>query len=81
MPGGLKPSVREELLRHGIRPEDGEDEAALRERLNDAYLREVRQLRERQRRGEIPKKEYARHVEALRDRFPLLGLPLQLWHE
>lgn len=77
----LKASVVEELARHGIRPAMGDDAAALRERLNDVYLEEVRSLRERQRRGEIPRKEYARHVEALRDRFPLLGLPLNLWGE
>ena len=81
MRGGLKPSVLEELLRHGIHPGDGEDEATVRERLNDVYLVEVRELRERQRRGEIPKRDYARHVEALRERFPLLGLPLHLWRE
>jgi hypothetical protein len=73
--------VLEELARHGIRPEDGEDAASVRERLNDAYLVEVRALRERRKKGEIPLQDYARHVEALRDRFPLLGLPLHLWGE
>jgi hypothetical protein len=42
---------------------------------------EVRLLRERQVRGEIPLKEYAGHVAALKSRFPLLGLPLDLWDE
>jgi hypothetical protein len=77
----LKPSVLEELARHGIQPAEGEDAATLRERLNDAYLEEIRQLRARQQSGEIPLQDYARHVEALRARFPLLGLPLHLWGE
>jgi hypothetical protein len=53
----------------------------MRERLNDAYLADVRRLRERQRAGEIPLREYAGHVESLRGRYPLLGLPLSQWCE
>ncbi len=77
----LRSSVREELRRHGIpcRPED--TAATLRERLNDVYVAEVRRLRERQVRGEIPRREYAQHVAALKAQFPLLGLPLELWDE
>jgi hypothetical protein len=73
--------VREDLARHGVAfgPED--TPALLRERLNDVYLAEVRRLRERQQGGEIPMREYASHVAALRDRFRLLGLPLELWEE
>jgi hypothetical protein len=77
----LLPAVRAALLAHGIEPRAGEDAAALRERLNDAYLDEVRRLKERQRAGEIPLREYAAHVEALKQRFPLLGLPLDRWNE
>lgn len=75
----LRSAVREELRRHGIA---GEGSAAeLRERLNDAYLDEVRRLRERQRAGAIPLRDYASHVEALKRRYPLLGLPLDAWTE
>ena len=77
----LRPAVRAALLAHGIEPREDEDAAALRERLNDAYLGEVRRLKERQRAGEIPLRDYAAHVEALKQRFPLLGLPLDRWSE
>lgn len=77
----LRASVREELRRHGVAIGRDETAAVLRERLNDVYLSEVRELRDRQVRGEIPRREYAAHVAALRDRFPLLGLPLELWDE
>ena len=77
----LHARVREELERHGVAVSAGDTPAVLRERLNDLYLEEVRKLRERQRRGEIPLKQYAQHVAGLRDRFPLLGLPLERWDE
>jgi hypothetical protein len=38
-------------------------------------------LKARQRAGEIAKADYAAHVAALRDRFPLLGLPVDRWTE
>ena len=77
----LRPSVREDLERHGVTSGPGDTPATLRERLNDVYVSEVRRLRERQVRGEIPIREYAEHVAALKARFPLLGLPLELWDE
>jgi hypothetical protein len=77
----LRPAVAAELDRHGIARGPADSAATLRERLNEAYLVEVRLLRERQVRGEIPLREYAAHVAALRDRFPLLGLPLARWEE
>ena len=77
----LRSSVREDLERHGVTIGPRDTPATLRERLNDVYVGEVRRLRERQVRGEIPRSEYAQHVAALRARFPLLGLPLELWDE
>jgi hypothetical protein len=71
--------VLEELSRHGLQPQDGETPAALRERLNDRYLEDVRSLRTRQRSGEIALRDYASHVQALKDRYPILGLPLSAW--
>jgi hypothetical protein len=78
---GLRPAVREALAGHGLAIAPDDTPAILRERLNDVYLAEVRALRERQVKGEIPRREYAGHVAALRDRFPLLGLPLELWED
>lgn len=77
----LRPAVREELSRHGVATSAEDTPATLREKLNDVYVAEVRLLRERQVRGEIPLREYAAHVAALKARFPLLGLPLDLWDE
>ena len=77
----LTEAGRGALVGHGITPGADESAAELRVRLNERYLEEVRALRERQRAGEIPITDYARHVEALRRRFPLLGVPLELWEE
>ena len=78
---GLRSSVREDLERHGVTIGPQDTPATLRERLNDVYVGEVRRLRERQTRGEIPLSDYAQHVWALKARFRLLGLPLELWDE
>ncbi len=75
----LRASVVEQLRRHGIEPDA--PPAELHERLNELYLQEVRRLRERQRAGEIALRDYAFHVERLKRRYPLLGLPLQAWTE
>lgn len=77
----LLPGVLAELRRHGLEPGPDDGPSALRERLNDLYLVEVRRLRERQRAGEIPLRDYAGHVDALRRSFPLLELPLAAWTE
>ena len=78
---GLRSSVREDLERHGVTIGPQDTPGTLRERLNDVYVGEVRRLRERQVSGEIPLRDYAQHVWALKARFPLLGLPLELWDE
>jgi hypothetical protein len=75
----LRPQVRAALAAHGVEPRDDDTPASLKDRLNDAYLVEVRRLRDRQRQGEIPLGDYAAHAEALKESFVLLGLPLDLW--
>ena len=77
----LRAAVRAALAAHGIEAAGDEAPRALRERLNDVYLEEVRALKARQRSGEIPLREYAAHVDALKSRFPLLSLPLSSWEE
>jgi len=77
----LRPQVRAALLAHGVEPKGDDTAAALKERLNDVYLQEVRRLRERQRAGEVALRDYAAHAEALQQSFALLGLPLELWEE
>jgi hypothetical protein len=75
----LRPAVAADLARHGITPEPGDTPATLREKLNERYLEDVRRLRQRQRAGEIPLPQYAGHVRALQQSYPLLALPLALW--
>lgn len=77
----LRPKVRQALLAHGIEPAESDTVATLKERLNDAYLKEVRELKARQRAGEIPLRDYASQALALKQSFPLLGLPLEHWVE
>ena len=73
--------MAEALAGLGIVPASGDTPAILRERLNDRYLDEVRSLKRRQRAGEIPLREYARHVQALKERYPLLQLRPSEWVE
>lgn len=77
----LRAEVLADLSRRGLLPQPDDTAASLRERLNDLYLEDVRGLRERQRRGEIPLRDYAARVDELKRRYPLLGLPLELWTE
>ena len=77
----LRASVREALARHGVAVEASDSPAGLREQLNYLYLEEVRRLKARQRPGEIPLREYAAHAQALKERYSLLGLPLEMWTE
>ena len=75
----LRASVREALAAHGLAVAESDTPALLKERLNDLYLEEVRRLKARQRAGEIALRDYAAHAQALKERFPLLGLPLDHW--
>jgi hypothetical protein len=77
----LRPRIREALGEKGIEPRTDDTAESLKERLNDAYLVEVRRLRDRQRKGEIPLADYAARAEELKQSFALLGLPLHLWEE
>ena len=71
--------VLAELARHGINPDDQTPPELAKEYVNDLYLYEIRNLRKRMRAGLIEKHDYARHVEELRKRYPILSLPLALW--
>jgi hypothetical protein len=77
----LRPAVVEALASLGVAAAAGETPEQLRERLNERYLEEVRSLRQRQQSGEIPLRDYARHVQALKERYAVLGLPVSLWVE
>ena len=74
-----RPHVLKALKEHDITPLPDESPEQAKERLNDRYLSGVRNLKSRQLSGEIPLSDYARHAQALKESFPLLGLPLSLW--
>ena len=73
--------VLAELARHGINPDDRTPPDFAKEFVNDLYLYEIRDLRKRMRAGLIEKRDYARHVDELRKRYPILSLPVSLWTE
>ncbi len=74
-----RPEVLEELLLHGIRPGESTSPQLIRDYLSDIYRYEIRVLRARLLRGEIPKEEYSQHVIRLRTRYPLLSIPTRFW--
>lgn len=73
--------VLAELSRHGIIPREDTPPELAHDYVNDLYLYEIRALKSRLLAGLIPKSEYASHVESLRDRYPVLSLPVRLWLE
>jgi hypothetical protein len=79
--GRIRPKVQADLARHGISSEPADTPEVLRERLNDLYLEDVRRLKARQKAGEIPLEEYAAAAQRLKESYPLLGLPLEMWVE
>lgn len=74
-----RPEVLKALASHGVRPTPATRPELVREFVNDLYRFELRRLRARQVRGDVPKREYARHVVTLRRRYPLVSVPLQRW--
>jgi hypothetical protein len=73
------PRVLEELARHGLVPRPDTSPDRLRDAVRDLYKYEIRQLREALLAGRFAKADYAGQVVALRRRYPLLSLPLDLW--
>jgi hypothetical protein len=72
-------SVLEELSRHGVQPAGDTPPELLHSYLNDLYRYEIRALKSRLNAGLIPRNDYAAHVSRLRERYPLLSLPLRFW--
>jgi hypothetical protein len=73
--------VLSELARHGVIPREDTPPELIHAFVNNLYLFEIRVLKRRLKAGLIPKPEYARHVEQLRKRYPILSLPEHLWFE
>lgn len=81
MPFKYRQDVLSQLARHGIMPLDDTPPEFIREYINDLYIYEIRSLKASMRAGNIPKAEYAAHVERLRNRYPILSLPTRYWRE
>jgi hypothetical protein len=71
--------ILDELAGHGLRPGRSTPPHQLRDAVRDLYLYEIRRLRHQFLSGHIPKRDYAAHVVALRKRYWLLSIPVQLW--
>ena len=74
-----RPQVLEALAAHGVRPTATTRPELVHEFVSDLYRFELRRLRARQVRGEIPRQEYSSHVVALRRRYLLVSVPLRHW--
>jgi hypothetical protein len=73
------PVVLEELARHGLAPRATTAPQRLRDAVLDLYKYEIKVLRGRLLAGRIERRDYAGEVVALRNRYPLLALPVQQW--
>jgi hypothetical protein len=76
-----RPEVLIELLDRGIRPLPSTPPALVHEFLSDLYRFELRRLRNRLVRREIPKEGYYDRVVELRRKYPLISLKAELWAE
>lgn len=76
-----KPSVLEQLRQHGLQPTPETRPEIPHEQLSDLYRFELRRLRDRLRRGEIPKTGYFDRVVDLRRKYPLISLKPAEWLE
>jgi hypothetical protein len=71
--------ILDELAGHGLRPRRSTPPQQLRDAVRDLYLYEIRRLRHQFLSGRIAKRDYAAHVVALRKRYWLLSIPVELW--
>ena len=71
--------ILDELANHGVRPTPDTQPEVVHEFVNDLYRFELRRLRQRHVRGEIPRQTYSAHVIELRKLYMLVSVPLRLW--
>ncbi|MEN3333717.1 MAG: hypothetical protein V7641_3082 [Blastocatellia bacterium] len=74
-------SVLHELARHGVAPHADTPPELIRDFINDLYVYEIRALKAKLKAGHFPKSEYAGRVDELRQRYPILSLPVHHWTE
>jgi hypothetical protein len=73
------PVILEELARFGVFPTATTPPALVHEFISDLYRFELRRLRARQVRGDIPRAQYAEAVVAVRRRYPLVSIHPSQW--
>ena len=71
--------VLEQLERHGVRPTSSTKPELVHEFISDLYRYELRRLRDRLVRQEIPKVGYFDRVVALRRQYPLVSMKPADW--
>ena len=71
--------VLDQLWRHGVRPTPTTPPELVHTFVSDLYRFEIRRLRSRLVRGDIPKAGYAGRVVELRRRYPLISLKPHQW--
>ena len=74
-------AVIEQLWRHGVHPTPRTRPELVHEFVNDLYRFELRRLRDRLVRKEIPRLGYYDRVVELRRRYPLVSLKPAQWLE
>ena len=73
--------VLEQLWRHGVQPTAATPPELVHDFVTDLYRYELRRLRDRLVRGEIPKVGYYDRVVELRIKYPLVSLKPHQWLE
>lgn len=73
------PLILEALAHHGLRRLATPPPQKLRDAVRDLSRHEIRTIRGRLLEGRIERRHYAAHIVALRQRYRLLSIPLQLW--
>jgi hypothetical protein len=81
MPYVYRADILEALAAHGVRPLAETPPEVVREAISDLYRYEIRRLRSALLAGRVAKREYADHVVALRRRYWVLSVPVDLWLE
>ena len=74
-----EPRILDALAGHGLVPRPETSPQQLRDAVRDLYRYEIRRLRLSLLAGQIAKRDYADHVVALRQQYPVLSVPLELW--
>jgi hypothetical protein len=74
-----RPDVLEWLWRHGVQPTPSTRPELVHEFVSDLYRHEIRRLRDRFKRGDIPQAGYADRVVELRRKYPLISLKAPEW--